>query len=57
MFNNFKKINSFTSTAEEQKIFTIAKRSDWIQFKIELRGTETSPEIDELIQEYQTSKR
>lgn len=54
---NWTKLGTISSQTIDKKLFSIAKRSPWIQFKVELRGTETSPEIQKLLIEYNTSKR
>ena len=52
---NWTKLGTISSQSIQRKLFRIAKRSNWIQFKIELRGTETSPEIEELLLEFNDS--
>lgn len=39
------------------KIFRIAKRAPWIQFKVVLRGNHILPELEKLIAEFQPSNR
>lgn len=65
---NFKRLgstmNSTFATSDQtlqDKLFTIAKRSKWIQLKVELRvgagGNQNSPEIEELFLEFNPSTR
>lgn len=56
-FQRWKKLSSITDTTTEKKIMTLAKRSRWTQFKVELRGGLSSPEIEELFAEYNTSRK
>lgn len=52
---NWTKLGTISSQTIQRQLFRIAKRSNWIQFKIELRGTETSPELEELLLEFKAS--
>jgi len=54
---NWTKLGAISSQTVANQLYKIAKRSKWIQFKIELRGTESSPEIEELLLEFNPSKR
>lgn len=56
-FSNYKKLGTITDATINRKIMGIIRRSPWIQFKIELRGTNISPEINRLIAEFNNSKR
>ena len=53
----FTKLNTISDQALVKKLMTIAKRSSWIQFKVELRGSETSPELEKLLIESGLSAR
>lgn len=55
--NRWKKLGTISSQTTQKQLFKIAKRSKWMQFKIEMRGTETSPEIEELLPEFSQSNR
>ena len=44
---NWKKLGTISSQTIDKKLFRIAKRSTWIQLKIELRGSRRSPELEE----------
>ena len=46
-----------SSQSIQEKLFTIAKRSKWIQLKVELRGDVNSPELEELFLEFEPSNR
>ncbi len=48
-YTNFKKLGSITLQNVANNILLIARRSQFIQFKVELRGDFESPEIDKLI--------
>lgn len=50
--SNFTKMSTFSGTNAMKKVMRISKLSKWIQFKVELRGTETSPELEEFMVEY-----
>jgi len=54
---NWTKIESFSSTNPPQyhEFHMDIPASEWIQFKVELRGTPYSPEIDDLILEFSTN--
>jgi len=54
---NWTKLGEISSQSIQNQLFKIAKRSKWIQFKIELRGSSLSPEFEELIIEAEPSKR
>lgn len=54
---NWKKLGTISDQTINKQVYSIAKRSAWIQFKIELRGTETSPEIEKLVADFNYSKR
>ena len=56
-FQNWKKISVVSTQNITKKDQIIGKRSNWIQFKVELRGTTTSPELEELQQLFQDSIR
>jgi len=53
---NWTKLGTFSDQALQHKIYTVAKRSSWIQLKAELRGTDTSPELEKFLQEYVASR-
>lgn len=57
MAQNFKKLGTITDTSIQQQLFNILKRSQWIQFKVVMRGNETGPELHDLLLELETSKR
>ena len=42
------KLGAISSQTIAEQLYSIAKRNAWIQFKIELRGTESSPELEKL---------
>lgn len=46
--NRWTKLGTISSQTITEKLYSIAKRNSWIQFKIELRGTESSPELEQL---------
>ena len=46
--NNFQKIGSITDQSVLDRVLQIFRDSPWVQLKVELRGTVSSPEIDEL---------
>lgn len=46
--NRWTKLGTISSQTISEQLYSIAKRSSWIQFKIELRGTESSPELEKL---------
>lgn len=56
---NWIKLTEISSQTIQEQIFTISKnkRAPWIQFKVELRGTVLSPEIQKLLVEFNPSKR
>ena len=54
---NWTKLGAISSQTIAKQLYKIAKRSKWIQFKVELRGTESSPEFEELLLEFNLSKR
>lgn len=47
-FDNWILLKSISSQAIQREVLNIRKKSSFIQFKFELRGTETSPEIQTL---------
>jgi hypothetical protein len=55
--NNWKKLGTISDQTLVRKLYRIAKREAWIQFKIELRGTETSPELEALVSEFENAQR
>lgn len=55
--NRWAKLGEISDQTIQKKLFKIAKRAKWIQLKIELRGTESSPELEELLLEFNLSKR
>lgn len=54
---NWTKLGEISSQTIDKQIYKIAKRTKWVQLKVELRGTATSPEIEELLLEFNISKR
>ena len=54
---NWTKLQEISSQTIQKKLMRIAKNSKWIQLKGELRGTESSPEIEELLLEYDDLKK
>lgn len=54
---NWTKLGEISSASLQKTLFKIAKRSKWIQLKIEMRGGQISPELDELLLEFNASKR
>jgi hypothetical protein len=48
MVSRWTKLGTISSQTIQKKIWSIAKMSTWIQFKVELRGTESSPELEKL---------
>ena len=57
VFNRWTKLGTISSQTIAKQLYKIAKRSKWVQFKVEMRGTETSPEVEELLLEFNDSKR
>lgn len=55
--NRWKKLGEISDQSIQKKLFKIAKRSKWIQCKCEIRGTESSPELEELSIEFNQSSR
>jgi hypothetical protein len=53
---NWTKLAEFSDTALQKKEYTVGKRSTWIQLKVELRGTDTSPDFQKILQEYVESR-
>lgn len=53
--NNFQKLGSITDQNINDRFFQILRDAPWVQIKIEMRGTVTSPEFDELTAKYQPS--
>ena len=51
---NWKKLGTISDTAINKKLYTIGKSAPWIQFKVELRGNNETPEIDKLLAEFET---
>lgn len=49
---NFKKLGSIADQATKSAFFRVMKRANWVQFKVELRGTDTSPELEQLAAEW-----
>ena len=45
-------VSTISSQALQSTIHNIVRRSEWVQFCIELRGTETSPHFDNLILDF-----
>lgn len=48
VINRWTKLGEISSQTIQRKLYRIAKMSSWIQFKIEIRGTESSPELEKL---------
>jgi len=48
---NFIDLGTISSQALQNTLFRISRRSEWVQFLIELRGTETSPQFERLLLE------
>ena len=46
---NFIDSATISSQAIQEQVFRTARRSNWIQFLVELRGSETSPQLEEMI--------
>ena len=55
--SNWIKLGTLSDQTIESKLFSIIKRSKWISLKVELRGTDVSPELQELTQEFTPHKR
>lgn len=55
--NNWIKISVTNVQTLEEKVSQIAKNSSFIQFKVEMRGTATSPELKDLTASYQPLAR
>ena len=51
------KLGEVDDQTTESKLMTIIKRSKWIQLKVELRGTNYSPQLEELFIEFNPSRR
>jgi hypothetical protein len=52
--------NSYTGVSSQtiqDKLFTVVKRSKWVQLKVEMRGDVNSPELEELFLEFESSNR
>ena len=54
---NWKKLGAISDTAISKQLYKIIKRSKWIQLKIEMRGGKSSPELEEILIDYEESKR
>jgi hypothetical protein len=54
---NWTKLGAISDQTLVRKFYRIAKRESWIQFKVELRGTETSPELESIVTEFENSQR
>ena len=54
---NFKDIASIADTSGQEVFKTINTRGNWIQFLVELRGTESSPHLEELLLEFTDLER
>lgn len=54
---NYIKLGTISDQTLVRKFYRIAKREAWIQFKVELRGTETSPELENIVIEFENSQR
>jgi hypothetical protein len=55
---NWKELGTISSTSIQEKMMTLAKRSGWLQLKIELRGeanSELTPELEQLLIEFKKS--
>lgn len=50
---NWTKLGAVSSQAIRRKTYRIAKKSPWIQFKVELRGDHQSPEVEKLLSNYE----
>ena len=46
---NFKDLGTISKQGIQEQSFDVLRRAQWIQFLIELRGTERSPELEELL--------
>ena len=53
---NWTKLGTISDTTLFQQLYTIVKRTKWIQLKVELRGTHLSPEVEQLLQEFKDSR-
>ena len=54
---NWIKLGEVSDNSLQKTLFKITKRSKWIQLKIILIGGQTSPELEELLLEFNSSKR
>ena len=55
-FLPFVEIGTVTSQAIQSEIFRVAARSPFVQFLVELRGTQVSPELQRMVADYQDVK-
>jgi hypothetical protein len=53
---NWKKLGTTSSQSMTKQVYSIIKQAPWIQFKVELRGNELSPEIEQLMPEFEAMK-
>lgn len=56
-FDSFVKLDTISDQTIQSKLMSIAKKSSFIQIKVEMRGDETSPIIHQLVIESITKKR
>lgn len=45
-------LGTISSQSIQKEVFRIARRSTWVQYLVELRGTELSPQIEEMILDF-----
>ena len=57
VFYNWTKLETINTQSINNKLLAIKKRGGWIQFKIELRGDEESPELAKLLLNLKEYKR
>jgi hypothetical protein len=55
VINNYQKLGSITDQNVTERILQILRDAPWVQFKVELRGTVTSPEFEELTASFRQS--
>lgn len=54
---NWTKAGTMSGLAAKKKDFRVAKYNKWVQFKVEVRGSETSPEIYEMLAEFENKTK
>lgn len=56
-FLNFTDLGTVSSQAIQNEVFRVARRDSWIQYIVELRGKTNSPELEDIMQDYDELRR